>query len=117
MTDVTGPRAADRSETACGPRSHRAPFSRRHGVLNGLDSSRDEPSQTAPPPRRQPRPGTRVLRLIATGRSNREIARALFVSEATVKTHVNRIFAKAGSRDRTQAMRYAYTHGYAAPPG
>jgi DNA-binding NarL/FixJ family response regulator len=56
-----------------------------------------------------------VLRLIATGRSNREIARSLFVSEATVKTHINRIFAKTGSRDRTQAMRYAYTHGYAAP--
>jgi DNA-binding NarL/FixJ family response regulator len=56
-----------------------------------------------------------VLRLIAAGRSNREIARALFVSEATVKTHVNRIFAKTGSRDRAQAMRYAYTHGYADP--
>jgi DNA-binding NarL/FixJ family response regulator len=58
-----------------------------------------------------------VLRLIAEGKSNREIARALFVSEATVKTHVNRIFAKTGSRDRTQAMRYAYTHGYAESPG
>jgi DNA-binding NarL/FixJ family response regulator len=57
-----------------------------------------------------------VLRLIAAGRSNREIARALFVSEATVKTHVNRIFAKTGSRDRAQAVRYAYTHGYAGPP-
>ncbi len=57
-----------------------------------------------------------VLRLIAAGKSNREIARALFVSEATVKTHVNRIFAKTGSRDRGQAMRYAYTRGYADPP-
>ncbi len=56
-----------------------------------------------------------VLRLIAAGRSNREIARELFVSEATVKTHVNRIFAKTGSRDRVQAMRYAYSHGYAPP--
>jgi DNA-binding NarL/FixJ family response regulator len=56
-----------------------------------------------------------VLRLIAAGQSNREIARTLFVSEATVKTHVNRIFAKTGSRDRVQAMRYAYTHGYADP--
>jgi DNA-binding NarL/FixJ family response regulator len=56
-----------------------------------------------------------VLRLIAQGKSNREIARALYVSEATVKTHVNRIFAKTGSRDRTQAIRYAYTHGYADP--
>jgi DNA-binding NarL/FixJ family response regulator len=54
-----------------------------------------------------------VLRLIAGGKSNREIARALFVSEATVKTHVNRIFAKTGSRDRGQAMHYAYQHGYA----
>jgi DNA-binding NarL/FixJ family response regulator len=56
-----------------------------------------------------------VLRLIAQGQSNREIARTLFVSEATVKTHVNRIFAKTGSRDRAQAIRYAYSHGYALP--
>jgi len=56
-----------------------------------------------------------VLRLIAAGQSNREIARTLFVSEATVKTHVNRIFAKTGSRDRAQATRYAYVNGYAEP--
>ena len=56
-----------------------------------------------------------VLRLIASGQSNREIARTLFVSEATVKTHINRIFAKTASRDRAQAIRYAYTHGYADP--
>jgi DNA-binding NarL/FixJ family response regulator len=56
-----------------------------------------------------------VLRLIAAGQSNREIARSLFVSEATVKTHVNRIFAKTGSRDRVQAIRFAYAHGYADP--
>ena len=56
-----------------------------------------------------------VLRLIAEGQSNREIARTLFVSEATVKTHVNRIFAKTGSRDRAQAIRYAYNNGYALP--
>jgi DNA-binding NarL/FixJ family response regulator len=62
-----------------------------------------------------------VLRLIAAGQANREIARTLFVSEATVKTHVNRIFAKTGSRDRARALHYAYTHGYAelapAEPG
>jgi DNA-binding NarL/FixJ family response regulator len=57
-----------------------------------------------------------VLRLIAAGRTNREIARALFVGEATVKTHVNRIFAKTGSRDRSQAVRYAYDHGYTDAP-
>jgi DNA-binding NarL/FixJ family response regulator len=58
-----------------------------------------------------------VLRLIASGQSNREIARSLFVTEATVKTHVNRIFAKTGSRNRAQATRYAHTHGYASPGG
>jgi DNA-binding NarL/FixJ family response regulator len=52
-----------------------------------------------------------VLRLIAGGRSNREIAATLFVSEATVKTHVNNIFAKLGLRDRAQAVHYAFTNG------
>ena len=58
---------------------------------------------------------TDVLRLLAAGRTNREIAKTLFVGEATVKTHINRIFAKTGSRDRAQAIRYAYTNGYVVP--
>jgi DNA-binding NarL/FixJ family response regulator len=52
-----------------------------------------------------------VLALIAAGRSNKEIAVGLFVSEATVKTHVNNIFAKLAVRDRAQAVHYAFTHG------
>ena len=58
-----------------------------------------------------------VLALIAGGRSNAEIAEQLFVAEATIKTHINRIFAKTHSRDRTQAAAYAYQHGLARPPG
>jgi len=54
-----------------------------------------------------------ILRLIAAGLSNAEIAAALVVSAATVKTHVNHIFAKTGARDRAQAVRYAYQHGIA----
>lgn len=52
-----------------------------------------------------------VLALIAAGQSNTEIAKQLYVAEATVKTHVNRIFAKTHSRDRTQAAAYAHRNG------
>jgi DNA-binding NarL/FixJ family response regulator len=45
--------------------------------------------------------------------SNAEIAAALVVSDATVKTHINHVFAKTGARDRAQAVRYAYEHGLA----
>jgi DNA-binding NarL/FixJ family response regulator len=54
-----------------------------------------------------------VLTLIARGLSNREISAELFVSEATVKTHINHVFSKIGVRDRAQAVHYAYTHGLA----
>jgi DNA-binding NarL/FixJ family response regulator len=52
-----------------------------------------------------------VLKLIAGGLSNREIASQLFVTEATVKSHINRLFAKAGVTHRAQAVQYAYQHG------
>jgi DNA-binding NarL/FixJ family response regulator len=58
-----------------------------------------------------------VLALIAAGLSNAEIAERLFVADATVKTHVNRIFAKTGSRDRTQAAIYAQRHGLGGTAG
>ncbi|MEW2410446.1 response regulator [Streptomyces griseoviridis] len=57
-----------------------------------------------------------VLVLIAEGLSNQEIARQLHVSTATVKTHINNLFAKTGLKDRAQAVRYAYAKRLARPP-
>jgi DNA-binding NarL/FixJ family response regulator len=54
-----------------------------------------------------------VLKLVAAGLSNKEIADKLVLSNATIKTHINRIFYKTGARDRAQAVRYAYQHGLA----
>ncbi|MFC8178492.1 MULTISPECIES: response regulator transcription factor [Nocardiaceae] len=70
---------------------------------------------TTPPVELTPRE-TEVLRHIAEGLTNREIASALFVSEATVKTHINNLFAKAGLRDRAQAVHYAFTNGVVGRP-
>jgi DNA-binding NarL/FixJ family response regulator len=69
------------------------------------------PSGPAPAPAGLTAREVDVLRLIAAGKSNPEIAKDLFVSEATVKTHINHVFAKTGARDRAQAVRFAYQHG------
>ena len=77
-----------------------------HHVLAALT----EPGEPELPDGLTPRE-VEVLQLIAEGLTNTEIAERLVVSAATVKSHVNHIFAKAGVRDRAQAVVYAYSNG------
>ena len=57
-----------------------------------------------------------VLALIAAGLTNTQIAARLYVTEATVKTHINHLFSKTGTHDRAQAVSYAYHHHLTHPP-
>ncbi|MER6129304.1 response regulator transcription factor [Streptomyces sp. NPDC001795] len=92
------------------------------GIQRRLLERLSEPQpQPEPPPVAEAPDGltareTEVLVLIAEGLTNQEIARGLHVSTATVKTHINNLFAKTGLKDRAQAVRYAYAKGLVRPP-
>jgi DNA-binding NarL/FixJ family response regulator len=77
--------------------------------------ARPRPGETAPGIAELSDRERQVFEHLAAGLSNVDIARAMFVSEATVKTHINRLFAKLGVRDRVQAVIYAYESGFVAP--
>ncbi|GLX47934.1 DNA-binding response regulator [Streptomyces hygroscopicus subsp. hygroscopicus] len=86
-------------------------------LLERLSQAEPQPLPAAPaPPDGLTTRETEVLVLIAEGLSNQEIARRLHVSTATVKTHINNLFAKTGLKDRAQAVRYAYGKGLVRPP-
>src|SRR5579875_1658207 len=99
-TEATGPRQAHSIDTTCGPRSHRAPFSRLHGVLHVLSGRSAEPSQTAtppdqPPPDQPPRACSSVsqARISALNRSVKK------TTEATPAASTAATSLSASSRD------------------
>ncbi len=83
-----------------------------HHLLNAIASPAASPAEPTPQyPDGLTHREAEVLALIAQGLSNTEIASRLVVSETTVKSHINHLFAKTGVRDRAQAVTYAYRHG------
>jgi DNA-binding NarL/FixJ family response regulator len=94
-------------------RTHLDPTIQQRLVAAVLDVPSPPRGETQPLPDDLTKREAEVLKLIAAGLSNPDIAAALVVSNATVKTHVNHIFSKTGARDRAQAVRYAYEHGLA----
>jgi DNA-binding NarL/FixJ family response regulator len=87
-----------------------------HHVVAALASDESAAPATELPDGLTPREAE-ILGLIAAGLTNAEIAERLVVSPTTVKSHINHLFAKAGLRDRVQAVTYAYRKGLATPPG
>ena len=85
-------------------------------LLERLTEPEKKPAAPVEPPDGLTTRETEVLMLIADGLSNQEIALELHVSTATVKTHINNLFAKTGIKDRAQAVRYAYAKGLVRPP-
>ena len=89
-------------------RTHLDPAIQQRLIAAVLEGQTPVSAPSQPPPDGLSSREVEVLKLIAAGMSNGEIATALFLSNATVKTHINRIFSKTGARDRAQAVRYAY---------
>ena len=80
-------------------------------AIRRLAAALDRGAQPSRPPLELTEREHAVLRLIARGATNRQIAGELFVSEGTVKNHVSHILGRLGLRDRTQAALYARDHG------
>jgi DNA-binding NarL/FixJ family response regulator len=108
--DGTFPGGTSTGGTSAGGQAAAGPASAGTGTA---PAGSDEPAGTrpvGPPPDGLTQREAEILALIASGLTNTEIATRLFLSNHTVKTHISRIFAKTGSRDRVAAIGYARRH-------
>jgi len=101
-------RAAAGGLTVFDPRAHAT-------LLAAMAAPARPETPVAPAPDGLTEREVEILGLIARGMTNPEIAAKLFLSNHTIKTHINRIFAKTGSRDRAAAIGYAHRKGIAQP--
>jgi DNA-binding NarL/FixJ family response regulator len=117
LKDVTAERLFDAVRVVAAGEALLAPAVTRR-LIAEFARLRPRPRAVAAPALRRLTPReTEVLRLVAEGLSNPEIAERLVVGEETVKTHVSRMLNKLGLRDRTQAVVMAYESGLVVPGG
>ena len=114
LKDVTAERLFDAVRVVAAGEALLAPTVTRRLIAEFARLHPRRPSAALTPPGLTPRE-TEVLRQIAEGLSNPEIAARLVISEETVKTHVSRVLNKLGLRDRTQAVVFAYESGLVVP--
>lgn len=114
LKDVTAERLFDAVRVVAAGQALLAPVVTRR-LISEFARLRPKPPRDATPLRALTPRETEVLRLIAGGLSNMEIASQLVVGEETVKTHVSRVLSKLGLRDRAQAVVAAYEFGLVVP--
>ena len=115
LKDVTAERLFDAVRVVAAGEALLAPAVTRRLISEFARIRRPAPAAAAPALAALTPRETEVLRLVAEGLSNPEIAARLVVTEETVKTHVSRVLAKLGLRDRTQAVVAAYESGLVVP--
>ena len=115
LKDVTAERLFDAVRVVAAGEALLAPAVTRRLISEFARIRRPAPAAATPALAALTPRETEVLRLVAEGLSNPEIAARLVVTEETVKTHVSRVLAKLGLRDRTQAVVAAYESGLVVP--
>jgi DNA-binding NarL/FixJ family response regulator len=115
LKDVRGSQLTDAIRTVAGGEALLAPAITRRLIEAFVARQPAAPARAQPAPAALTEREAEVLRLLAAGLSNAEIAERLVIGHSTVKTHVNRLLTKLDLRDRAQAVVFAYETGFVQP--